>query len=116
MLLKSSEITRRFERLSITGQVPTNTEWEQMEKTLYEVYPCFRDFMQAHRLLMTSKEHRTCLLVCMGFRPSTISHLLGTSKAYISKIRSGMMRKLFGTTGSPGEFDKLIQEMAYEPS
>lgn len=111
MDLKATEIFRRFEHLSIIGQVPTNAEWAQMETALYEAYPRFHDFMKEHRLQLTTKEHKTCLLIRMGFRPAAISHMLGTSVAYISIMRSELMQKLFGTSGPLREFDKRIQEI-----
>ena len=109
MDLEATEIYRRFEHLSITGQVPTSAEWAQMESALYEACPGFRDFMREHRLLLNDKEHKACLLVRLGFRPIAISHMLGTSAAYISMVRSEMMLKLFGLSGASGEFDKRIQ-------
>ena len=109
MDLEATEIYRRFEHLSIVGQVPTSAEWAQMEATLYEACPDFRDFMREHRLLLNDKEHNTCLLVRLGFRPIAISHMLGTSAAYISMVRSEMMLKLFGLSGPSVEFDKRIQ-------
>ncbi len=111
MDLKATEIYKRFERLSIIGQVPTNEEWKHLEEVLYEAYPRFRDFMQEHRLQLTTKEHKTCLLIRMGFRPSTISYMLGTTVSYVSIMRSEMMRKLFGVSGPLNEFDKRIQEI-----
>ena len=111
MDLNATEIFRHFKHLSIIGQVPTNVEWEQIEVALYEVYPQFRDFMYEHRLLLTSKEQKTCLLIRMGFNPTAISHMLGTSAAYISIMRSEMIRKLFGCSMSLGEFDKRIREI-----
>lgn len=111
MKLKTTEIFRRFEHLSIIGQVPTSAEWEQMELVLYETYSRFHDFMHEHRFQLTDKEHKTCLLIRMGFKPSAISHMLGTSAAYISIVRSEMMKKLFGCSMQLREFDKRIQEM-----
>ena len=111
MDLKATEIYKRFERLSIIGQVPTNAEWAQMEAALYEAHPRFRDFMHEHRLQLTDKAHKTCLLIRMGFKPAAISHMLGTTVSYVSIMRSEMMRKLFGVSGPLNEFDKRIQEI-----
>jgi hypothetical protein len=109
MDLKSTEIYRRFEHLSITGQMPTNAEWALMEAAIYEAYPSFCDFMQEHRRLLNDKEQKTCLLSRMGFRPVAIGHMLGTSTAYVSLIRSEMLKTLFGLSGPPGEFDERLQ-------
>ena len=111
MELKETEIFRRFEYLGIIGRGPTSEEWEQMESALYEAFPRFRDFMHEHRNQLTDKEHKTCLLIRMGFRPRVISYMLGTSAAYISIARHEMMQKMYGTSGPLRTFDEILQGM-----
>ena len=106
----SSE-TLIYKKFSIKGQEPTSEEWQQIEEQVYDLYPAFRQFLKTCGFLLNDKEQKTCLLIRAGFKPKSISNMLNVGPSYISNIRSEMYKKLFGTIGSPKDFDRKIKEM-----
>ena len=109
--LRETGIYNRFEQLSIKGQQPTQEEWEGIEQQLFISYPGFKDFLLKHDLSLNDKEHKTCLLIRIGFKPTSISSMLGVTSSYITELRSKMLPKLFGISGSSKSFDKLLKEI-----
>ena len=109
--LKTTEIYGRFEQLSIVGQKPANTEWEQMKEKTFKCYPGFKDFMSKHEHHLNEKEFKTCLLIRIGFKPKMVSHMLEVDPSYISNIRSEMLQKLFNLSGNSKSFDKMLKEI-----
>jgi hypothetical protein len=109
--LKSSSIYHLFESMSIRGALPETKEWEQLEETLFMIYPGFHQFMKEHQYLLNDKEFKTCMLLRIDIKPKSISNMLNVDPSYISNIRTEMLNKLFSISGKPKEFDKLIKGM-----
>ena len=108
--LKSTAIYEKFEQLSVIGQKPTNTEWEQIVEQLFKYYPGFKDLMSKHGHQLNDKEYKTCLLIRIGFKPKTVSYMLEVDPSYISNIRTEMLHKLFNLSGNSKTFDKILKE------
>ena len=92
--------------------MPTTEEWQQIESQVFNLYPNFQQFIENHAFLLNDKEQKTCVLIRAGFKPKSISSMLNVGPSYISNIRSEMLEKLFGTSGSPKDFDKRIREFS----
>ena len=60
--------------------------------------------------MINDKEYKTCLLLRLSLKPTTISNMLDVSPSYISNIRVEMLEKLFSLKGKAKEFDSLIQK------
>ena len=109
--LKTTVIYGRFEQLSFVGQKPTNAEWENMKEQIFKCYPGFKDFISRHEHQLNNKEYKTCLLIRIGFKPKTVSHMLEVDPSYISNIRAEMLQKLFNLSGNSKSFDKMLKEI-----
>ena len=109
--LKESAIYGRFEQLSVVGQKPTNVEWKQIEEQLFKCFPGFKGFMSKNQLQLNDKEYKTCLLIRVGFKPKTVSHMLEVDPSYISNIRAEMLQKLFNLSRNSKAFDKMLKEI-----
>ena len=109
--LKTTVVYGKFEQLSVVGQKPTNAEWEQMKEQIFKCYPGFKDFISKHEHHLNEKEFKTCLLIRIGFKPKTVSHMLEVDPSYISNIRSEMLQKLFNLSGNSKSFDKMLKEI-----
>ena len=107
--LKTTVIYGKLEQLSIIGQKPTNTEWEQIKEQVFKSYPGFKDFMSKHEYELNDKEYKTCILIRIGFKPKMISYMLEVDPSYISNIRSEMLQKLFNLSGNSKFFDKMLK-------
>lgn len=110
-LQELSSETLLYKQFTIKGQEPTTEEWKQIEEQVYGLYPAFRQFLSDYAFKLNDKEQKTCMLIRAGFKPKSISSMLGVGPSYISNIRSEMHEKIFGTTGSPKDFDKKIRDI-----
>ena len=101
-----------YKRFSIRGKEPSTDEWLQIEELVFELFPQFQKFMADHNKMLNDKEQKTCLLIRAGFKPKNISDMLNVGPSYISNIRSEMLQKLFGQTGTPKDFDRLLRDIS----
>ena len=106
--LKDTDIYLKFEQLSAIGQIPAEEEWNQLQSQISIHFPGFHDFMQEHNFHLSDKERKTCLLLRIGFKPSSIGNMIGVTASYITELRSKMLQKIFGISGNSKTFDKMI--------
>ena len=104
-----TDVYKRIEHLSTKGQQPTQEEWEQIEQQIFLCYPGFKDLLSNHKSAISDKEYKTCLLIRIGIKPTNISFMLGVASSYITELRTKMLQKLFGMSGSSKSFDKLLK-------
>ena len=109
--LKDADIYNKFEQLAFKGQQPSHDEWEQMAQHLLLCYPGFKDFLSKHATLINDKEYKTCLLIRIGYKPTNIGAMLDVSSSYITELRTKMLLKLFGMSGSSKMFDKMLRDI-----
>ena len=104
-----TDVYKRIEHLSTKGQQPTQEEWEQIEQQIFLCYPGFKDLLSNHKSAISDKEYKTYLLIRIGIKPTNISFMLGVASSYITELRTKMLQKLFGMSGSSKSFDKLLK-------
>ena len=109
--LKTTDIYKSFEQLSVVGRQPSTDEWEQARTKLFAHYPGFGDFMQEHAHHLNDKEQKVCLLIRLGFKPSNIGSMLDISSSYVTELRSKMLQNLFRIAGDSKAFDKMLKEI-----
>ena len=98
-----------YKRFTIQGKEPSTEEWHQIEEMVFELFPQFQEFLNNYDGLMNDKERKACILIRAGFKPKNISNMLGVGPSYISNIRTEMLQRVFGKTGGPKEFDRIIR-------
>jgi tetratricopeptide (TPR) repeat protein len=109
--LKDADIYFKFEQLAFKGLHPSHGDWEQMAQHLFLCYPGFKDFLSKHATLINDKEYKTCLLIRMGYKPTNIGAMLEVSSSYITELRTRMLLKLYGISGSSKMFDKMLRDI-----
>jgi len=109
--LKDADIYLKFEQLAFKGLHPSHSDWEQMAQHLFLCYPGFKDFLSKHATLINDKEYKTCLLIRTGLKPTNIGAMLEVSSSYITELRTKMLLKLFGISGSSKMFDKMLRDI-----
>ncbi|MBE6260822.1 MAG: hypothetical protein E7107_08375 [Prevotella sp.] len=109
--LMGTDIYKRVEQLSTKGQQPTQEEWEQIKQQIFLCYPGFKDFISKHEYQLNDKEYKTCLLIRICIKPTNIGSMLGVASSYITELRTRLLQKLFGISGSSKSFDKLLKEI-----
>ena len=100
-----------FYELVAKGQTPTSIQWQQIADILTDVFPSFNDFLTSKKQLLNDKELHTCILLRLYVKPTAIASMLGVTPAYISKIRSEMLKRLFCVNGAPKDFDELLMQI-----
>lgn len=95
----------------VKGQTLTDENIEICHKLTIEYFPEFYEFISSQRFSLNKNEFNTCVLIRLYVKPNIIGYLLDISPAYVSKMRSDMLYKLFGIIGKPKEFDEILQGM-----
>ncbi|MBQ7419551.1 MAG: hypothetical protein IJV17_02285 [Prevotella sp.] len=110
--LQESKEYHDLMKLAVKGQVPTNKEWQMIDMLIIDHFPEFNDFMMSKRYLMNMKEYQTCILFRLHLKPQDISHMLSVSPAYISKICSEMMKKIYQEQGNAKQLIEKLNEIS----
>lgn len=100
-----------FNELVTKGQTPTSVQWQQIADIVVDVFPSFNDFLTSKKQLLNDKELHTCILLRLYVKPTAIASMLDVTPAYISKIRSEMLKRLFCVNGAPKDFDELLMQI-----
>ena len=108
ILLEESDIYQNLQKKAAKAELLTTEEWHQVNMVAIDVFPDFYRFVSSKKSDLNDKEFKTCILIRMHFSPKEVANMLGVSQAYISKIRSNMMPRLFGVEGGSKDFDERL--------
>ena len=108
---KDSDIFPIFCKYADCGKLPTKTDWLMLQDALFNAYPNFSELMTAHCRILNDREYKVCLLIRAGFKPNTVSCMVGTLPSVITQLRKDLFKKLFNTHGSSKEFDLLLNKI-----
>ena len=110
--LQKSENYQYLMKLAVKGQIPTDGEWQQIYMLIIEYFPGFNDFITSRRYQLNMKEYHTCILFRLHLKSQDISHILSVSPAYISKISTEIMQKLFNEKGSAKHLIEKLNDIS----
>ena len=108
---KDSDIFQIFCKYADCGKLPSKTDWGALQDALFNAYPNFSELMTTNCQTLNNREYRVCLLVRAGFKPNTVSCMVGTLPSVITQLRKDLYLKLFKTHGSSKEFDLLLNKI-----
>lgn len=108
---KDSDIFEIFCKYADCGKQPAKTDWPTLQDALFNAYPNFSELMTANCQTLTDREYKVCLLIRAGFKPNTVSWMVGTLPSVITQLRKDLFMKLFKTHGSSKEFDLLLKKI-----
>ena len=108
---KDSDIFHTFCKYADCGKQPGKTDWLTLQDALFNAYPNFSELMTTHCQALSDKEYKVCLLVRAGFKPNTVSCMMGMLPSVITQSRKDLYMKLFNTHGSSKEFDLLLKKI-----
>lgn len=103
----SSDYYLQLRRRMATGERLHETEWEEAERRLQQVYPGFLTHLRG-LYRMSELEHRVCLLIKLRFTPSEMASVLARDASTISTVRSRLYQKVFGRKGSSKQWDDIV--------
>ncbi|MBO5633042.1 MAG: hypothetical protein J5965_28625 [Aeriscardovia sp.] len=108
---KDSDIFQIFCKYADCGKLPAKTDWGALQDALFNAYPNFSELMTTNCQTLTDREYKVCLLVRAGFKPNTVSCMVGALPSVITQLRKDLYVKLFKTHGSSKEFDLLLNKI-----
>ena len=93
-----------------SGSVISKTEWQQIETTIHDSYPDFRERIEI-LCSLSEHEYHVCLLLKMGIEPSRIADLTAHTKASVTQTRKRLYKKCFGEAGTGEKWDEFIESL-----
>ena len=109
--LKEWGVYQHFHELADVGVSPTPEDWRELRMGIIDLLPGFHLFLSSNEYMLNLNEYNTCILIRLHIKPTAIANMLGVTGAYITKIRTGMVKRLFHEEGTSSDFDKRIQEL-----
>ncbi len=107
----SSAIYKRITKLADTGGQPTKSEWQELQDTMFGLYPNFSELMTRHCQNLDDREYKICLLIRAGISPGAIAAMLGILSSIVTKLRVNLLLKLFRIQGTSKEFDTMLRRI-----
>ena len=111
-LLENSDIVRELKTLLKANPVrsASQAQMREVKKLINEQIPIFYDTLNSNSTLRPI-EYEVCLLVRCHFKPAEICKLLDRDDGYISNLRRGILLKVYGIKGVPGDLDRRILQI-----
>lgn len=112
-LLEDSEIVKELKELLKANPVQpaTYAQMREVKKLINEQIPVFYDALNSKSPLRPI-EYEVCLLVRCHFKPAEICKLMDRDDGYISNLRKGILLKVYGVKGVPGDLDQRIMQIS----
>ena len=100
---------RKIQKQEANGQKLIKEDLQMLRQYVIENYPACYRFISEKGFNLNIMEFNTCILIRLGYAPKVISRFLDCSPAYISKIRTTLLKRMYGIEGKPQEFDQKIE-------
>ena len=107
----SSAIFKQITKLADTGRQPTKLEWQELQDTMFGIYPNFSELMTRYCQDLDDREYKICILIRAGISPGAIASMLGILSSTVTKIRLNLLQKIFRIQGSSKEFDTMLRRI-----
>ena len=107
----SSTIYNRIAKLANSGTQPTKLEWQELQDTLFGLYPNFSELMTRHCQMLDDREYKICILIRAGVSPGAVAAMLGILSSTVTKLRINLLMKIFRIQGTSKEFDTMLRKI-----
>ena len=108
--LKTTEAYATVKDRMQSGSIISKMEWQQIESTIHDSYPDFRERIEI-LCSLSEHEYHVCLLLKMGIEPSRIADLTAHTKASVTQTRKRLYKKCFGEAGTGEQWDEFIESL-----
>ena len=105
--LPESKIYKHIQQLLTTKKRLSGNDWKELEETIDSLYEGFTEKLR-NLYNLNEQEYSVCLLIKINIPPIDIAKLTNRSKEAISSTRRRLYKKVFGTKGSPKDWDDII--------
>ena len=110
--LNQSETYRHLRLIANQGLRLSDDDWNQLMQLVVNLLPGFYNLISSKERDLSRLEYQICILDRLGIEPRRMSYLLGISESYVSRIRSGLHTKIFGSEASGKEFSSVIRSIS----
>ena len=113
--LKNAEITRRLRKMAKSNPPlqPDYEDWKQLRALVEREIPDFCQIVNIDDHPLTDIEYDVCLMIRVHLMPIEIARLKKCTPSYVSNIRKGLLKRIFGRTGTGDDFDDEIGKIGY---
>ena len=105
--LPESKIYKHIQQLLTTKKRLSGNDWKELEETIDSLYEGFTEKLR-NLYNLNEQEYSVCLIIKINIPPIDIAKLTNRSKEAISSTRRRLYKKVFGTKGSPKDWDDII--------
>jgi len=92
----------------------TDEEWAAVDALVRDGLPEFHTFMAVCKTAIGLAGYRVCLLLRLSLRVKEVAMMLGTSSAYVSKVSTTVLRRLWDEEGSSMELGKKLRAVSLQ--
>lgn len=113
--LKNAEITHRLRKMAKSNPPlqPDYEDWKQLRTLVEREIPDFCQIVNIDGHPLTDIEYDVCLMIRVHLMPIEIARLKKCTPSYVSNIRKGLLKRIFGRTGTGDDFDDEIGKIGY---
>ena len=107
-LINESNTYKHLRTIANQGRRLTDEDWNQLMQLVITLLPGFYNLISSKERKLSQLEYQICILDRLDIEPSRMQHLLGISESYVSRIRGGLHKKIFGSDATGKEFSRVI--------
>ena len=113
--LKNAEITHRLRKMAKSNPPlqPDYEDWKQLRTLVEREIPDFCQIVNIDGHPLTDIEYDVCLMIRVHLMPIEIARLKKCAPSYVSNIRKGLLKRIFGREGTGDDFDDEIGKIGY---
>ncbi len=113
--LKNAEITHRLRKMAKSNPPlqPDYEDWKQLRTLVEREIPDFCQIVNIDGHPLTDIEYDVCLMIRVHLMPIEIARLKKCTPSYVSNIRKGLLKRIFGREGTGDDFDDEIGKIGY---
>ena len=109
--INQSDIYKHLRIIANQGKHLTDEDWKQLMQLVFGLLPGFYQLLSSKERELSRLDYQICILDRLGIEPRRMQYLLGISESYVSRKRSDLHMKLFGSAASGKEFSLAIRNI-----
>ena len=111
VLLRKTDLYKNILYKTTIGHALTKKEWLEVSCFVEYHLPDFYQFITSKEFRLTEYEFHMSMLVRLYLKPKNIANAMSLDGSYVTRVRTSMLKKLFGASGPSKDVDKLIKQI-----
>lgn len=113
MKILDTPIVKHFHQMASQGKTVSDDKWQELRSLCNLSMPHFMEKLYNTDYSPNLVETQICILIKLRFLMSEIGILLQLSPSALSKKRTRLLKKMFGTDGTTSVFDEKIRFLEF---